>query len=235
MNNLDCINNSLSWYIELYKNNRVKYYELVTLYNPIIDEKIRINILVTLLHFKEKEQFHELHPYIELSELLKACQILDANRRINQIEKKLDELNDKYNDLYLANNYNLVMDNFNYIFNSITSFVNELLTANIEDELPKLNKRDLLKKQMNIIENKINDLTIELKYRKVLNEEIPELTLTSAKSKMVKEWTKSLSIEKLQLWQSDRKKQKWRKLADLIHLNESKDFQEKTFLSRMYD
>ena len=47
-------------------------------------------ILATILHHNEKSMFVKLIPYIDLPEITKTCEILDAPRFIRQYEKKLE-------------------------------------------------------------------------------------------------------------------------------------------------
>lgn len=127
--------------------------------------------LVVLIQSLDKEGFRGLLNHIDLPELTKACEILDSNRLMRQLKKKVS-------------NYR--------------------------------------------IENRIKML-------KETNEGMETLSLSLAKIKLVREWVKNLTPEQL-VYRAllFPVKDNWKKLADLTHLNPSKDFTIDWFLPYCY-
>lgn len=233
----------LSWHIKSYEDNHESYNDIMSALYIIMDDESRVKCLATLLNYKEKETFRKLYPYIELKDILKACQILDANRRMRQLNDKIEmtkeKIEDCINDCIVEGTMNAV----GYLMEDIVYYMNDMLKmmfleANYDKRQNFLEKMDEDGRNENRKIDRLRGIlkNYENEYNKqeIMTENITELSLTSAKCKMIKGWTRSLSNEKLSMWQSDRRKSQWRKLADLIHFNEKKDFQDETFLKRNY-
>jgi len=162
--------NTLIDHFNQYNDNKNMYIDgcINILSNNNISKTISINnkakFLTVLLQNKEKLMWRSILQYLDLPEIVKACEILDSNRYARQLNKK--------------------------------------------------NKNS----------NRINQL----------NEGMNNLSLTSTKINMVKEWVRSLTdkqlIYRVLMFSMDQ----WKILADLTHLNPKKDFALEWFLPYCY-
>lgn len=175
--------NTLSDHFVCYRNSPSDYVNTVveTLSQSLVAKAITLTnksrILVTLIHHLDKAGFQKVLDFIDLPELVSACETLDSNRLVRQLEKKVK----------LATN-----------------------------------------------EKKRRRLTMRMNDAKNLNQGVPELSLTLAKIKLIKLWVNNLTEEQLVYRALIFPTEKWRKLADLTHLNPSKDFKLAWFLPYCY-
>ena len=166
------MNYSLQEHFKRYDEDTSKYIEdLFRLFSDNILNKttslsVKSHILTVILQRRNTDIFRKLHSFLDLPEIVKACEILDAKRFKSQTQRKLE----KY------------------------------------PNSKKLSKR-------------INDLDILLEKR-------DDLSFSLSKIKMVKEWVRSLSREKIEYRAIMFSTDLWKKLADLTHLNPKTDFAE---------
>jgi hypothetical protein len=80
---------------------------------------------------------------------------------------------------------------------------------------------------------KIVPIINKLEYFKNL-EYKTDKTLTKTRREMVKQWSKSIPQEQLDLYNDDDFTY-WKKLADIIHFSPSRDFIDKKFLSKCFN
>ena len=241
-------------HFELYRCDPERYKIMVKknfIFRLICNENNRIYGLVVLMQHLDKKTFIELHEYINLNEMIKACQILDANRRMRKLNYKIKVDNSMITNYKLDNMIDYTITNVGSIMNNVTNMVSSIydiikIYSEIPEivEIPKISELENNSEIENNIETRnkrITEMTDEMEndlfeYQNLekMTEGIEEIRLTLAKCKMVKGWTKSLSREKLGTWQSDRIKRRWRQLAKMVHLHESKDFQDPLFLARNF-
>lgn len=131
---------------------------------------VKSHILTVLLQRKDSERIKKLHPYIDLPEMVRACEILDSKRLIKQMYAKLEK--------------NPTSKKYKY----------------------KISQAELLLNGQG------------LKFH--------ELSLSLSKIKIIKEWVKSISRDKIEFRAMSFDTSYWRKLADLTHLNPKTDFAE---------
>lgn len=130
---------------------------------------VKSQILVVLLQNKDKESFRSLHKFLDLPEIVRACEILDAGRFLRQIKEKLKKSPES--------------KKFITRVTQLSSLIDGLADENLSFSLSKIK----------IVKQWIHSLTKDqIEYRALL---FPSTTL-------------------------------WKKLADLTHLNPTKDFPE---------
>lgn len=88
----------LKEHFETYDENRVNYVRTVSeiLSNSTLNKSLTLmtkaRILTVLLQRHDREAMKKLYPYVDLPEITKACEILDANRHAKQLTKKLEKV-----------------------------------------------------------------------------------------------------------------------------------------------
>ena len=162
----------LSDHSEAYEYSRDEYVkQIVSVFGNAqlsknVTLKNKARMLVTLLHNFDKDAFSQVVKYLDLPEVVRACEVLDSARLIRQLEKSIQSAGKK----------------------------------------------------------KANKLKTKLRLAKEMNEGKSDLSLTSSRIKVVKTWVRQLGPEALVyralMYPSDG----WRRLADLTHLNSTKDF-----------
>lgn len=181
----------LADHLACYANNRDQYVEAVveTRSNKNVAKAVQnstwANVLVVLLHNKDRAAFAQIKPHVELLEIVKACEMLDAPRAIRQLRKKL------------ATRRN------NTLANKLRRLESEACDG----------------------ETIVAGLHVNS-----FKPEWEKLSLTRSKIEMVRGWVASLSGKELMFQALMFPTDPWKTLADLCHLNPTKDFAVDWFL-----
>lgn len=117
INNLLINESTLREHLEAYQNRPQEYLTTVNLYfsEPVLQKSIQLanktKVVTILLQYLDKTTLTSLHPYLDLYEMTKACQMLDSNRLIKQLKKKLlkaTSKNRKHRSKQLTNQINIL-------------------------------------------------------------------------------------------------------------------------------
>ena len=164
--------NTLREHFNQYQNFKVEYVNAIISIFPnvslmkSITNVNKARIVTTLLQHKDRITLRQLYKYIDLPEMVKACEVLDANRWIRQMEKKV--VNKGRKGYHLKNKINLVKESLEGLY---------------------------------------------------------ELSLTSSKTKLVKEWIHQLSKNDIEYRALMFPNTLWKQLADLNHFHPERDFE----------
>lgn len=154
-----------------YRNQVKKILSNLTLAKPIsLTNKARI--LTTLLFNFDRDTLDYIYPFVDLPEMVKATEMLDANRAMRQLKRKLAKMS---------------------------------------------SNKSLNDKKKKVYERKVEELL-------VLNEANYDLSLTSSRCELIRQWTQGLTKDQLEYRALMFSTDHWKKLADLVHLNPTKDF-----------
>lgn len=165
--------------------------------------------IAVLIQHKESQLLRSLYPFLNLPEITLACEILDSNRHARQLKNKIKLIEASSQELNQPN------DSF------IQLFIDQIIGFSYTlEEQKNINRRN------HRIRRKLDRLTLQMVRQQDLSEGMHNLSLTNAKSKLIKEWTRSLNRTQLEMSSPEQ----WRRLANLVHLNPKSDLKLNWFL-----